>query len=677
MDNLSNSKVKKRNMYSFLVFLLFIFMVFTPHYAQAQKDKTITLNVQNETVETVFMKLSKQTGLKFFYDQNVVNSVPRISLNVKQATLSIVLDKITAQTNLFFNRKNNTISVGRQRNESDAKTTTSRTIKGKVVDETGEAIIGASVLVKGTASGVITDLDGNYTLNNVSDNSVILFSYIGYQSIELKANSKDLAKITLKENSEMLDEVVVLGYGNIRRSDVTGSIASVSAESISKVASSSVADALAGKMAGVQITTADGALDAEISVRVRGGGSITQDNSPLFLVDGFPVDDLSGIPPTDIESIDVLKEASMTAIYGARGANGVVIVTTKNPKVGKTTVQFNSYMQTRTLARKLPVMGNYEFVMAEYEYQMIRKGSDDGFVKNFGYYDDIDLYKYTDTNDWQDGILGGHPLSQYYNITVTGGSEKTKFNLSYNHNKDEGQLIGSGLKRDNIILKLNHELFKNLKLETNSSYRTSTIDGAGTAGTNIVTALRFRPTNGISSGAVLDPDDEGENLDEDGNSLEQKYTPLQENKENYRKRDESLISLKAALVWDVIKGLQFRSEYGISSGYSNDNQFSGALSSTASSAGMNNMPSAKRTKTHKEMYRLANTLTYRNLFRKVHNVNLMVGQEINHSQSDNSYMSARYFPVSITAEAALENFALGTPYQSTSYKSVPNRTASF
>lgn len=677
MDNLSNPKVKKRNMYSFLVFLLFVLMVFTPYNAQAQKEKTITLNVQNETIETVFMKLSKQTGLKFFYDQNVVNSVPRISINVKQAALSTVLDKITAQTNLFFNRKNNTISVGRQRSESDTKTTTSKTIKGKVVDETGEAIIGASILVKGTANGVITDLDGNYTLNNVPDNAVILFSYIGYQSIEQKANSKELAKITLKENSEMLDEVVVLGYGNIRRSDVTGSIASVSAESISKVASSSVADALAGKMAGVQITTADGALDAEISVRVRGGGSITQDNSPLFLVDGFPVDDLSGIPPTDIESIDVLKEASMTAIYGARGANGVVIVTTKNPKVGKTAVQFNSYIQTRTLARKLPVMGNYEFVMAEYEYQMIRKGSDEGFVKNFGYYDDIDLYKYTDTNDWQDGILGGHPLSQYYNVTVTGGNEKTKFNLSYNHNRDEGQLIGSGLKRDNIILKLNHELFKNLKLETNSSYRTSTIDGAGTAGTNIVTALRFRPTNGISSGTVLDPDDEGENLDEDGNSLEQKYTPLQENKENYRKRDESLISLKAALVWDVIKGLQFRSEYGISAGYSNDNQFSGALSSTASSAGMNNMPSAKRTKTHKEMYRLANTVTYRNLFHKVHNVNLMVGQEINHSQSDNSYMSARYFPVSITAEAALENFALGTPYQSTSYKSVPNRTASF
>lgn len=367
----------------------------------------------------------------------------------------------------------------------------------------------------------------------------------------------------------------------------------------------------------------------------------------------------------------------MTAVYGARGANGVVIVTTKNPKIGKTTVQFNSYMQMRTLARKLPVMGNYEFVMVEYEYQMIRKGSDEGFIKNFGYYDDVELYKYTDSTDWQQEILGGNPISQYYNITVNGGNEKTKFNLSYTRNKDEGQLIGSGLTRNNISLKLNHQLFKHLKLETNATYRTRTIDGAGTSGTSIITALRFRPTNGLSTGVTVDPDDDDENIDAEGNSLSQKYTPTEENKQNYRKRDEQALSLKAALVWNVMKGLQFRSEYGISTTHGNDNRFYSPLSSKASSAGMNNMPSAQRTKTHKESYRLANTLTYRNSFKKAHNVNFMLGQEINHAQEDNTFMSAKFFPVSVTAEAALENFALGTPYQSTSYKSAPDRTASF
>ena len=532
--------------------------------------------------------------------------------------------------------------------------------------------------MKGTQLGAITDMEGRYTLRNVPDGATLSFSYIGFQSQDIRASdTRALARVELKEDAELLDEVVVLGYGNIRRSDVTGSIASVSAETLSKVASSSIADAIAGKMAGVQVTTADGALDAEISVRVRGGGSITQDNSPLYLVDGFPVDDLSGIPLTDIESIDVLKEASMTAIYGARGANGVVIITTKNPKIGKTSIQFNSYVQTRTLAKKLPVMDNYEFVMADYEYEMIRKGSDESFIKNFGYYDDIELYKYTDSTDWQDEILGGNPISQYYNVTINGGTEKTKFNLSYTFNDDEGQLIGSGMSRHNINLKLNQELVKNLRLETNATYRTRTIDGAGTAGTSVLTALRYRPTNGLSSDVIEDAESDEENLDEEGNTLNKRYTPLEENEQNYRKRTEQLVDLKAALVWDIVKGLQFRSEYGISTKYSNDNKFYGALSSKASGSGMNNLPSAERTKGYKETYRLANTLTYRNSFNKRHNVNLMVGQEINHSQSEQTFMSARYFPATITAEAALENFALGTPNQSTSSKEAPTRTASY
>ena len=519
----------------------------------------ISLKNREITVKEAMELLKEKSGYSFVFSSADVNTNKRISISTDKATIDDVVKQILqGQNNLTYEIQNKRIIVKKIQSGDKTKNKRIKAI-GKVVDDAGEPIIGATIREQGTTNGTVTGIDGSFSLD-VADNVNLEISYIGYETRKVRAQQGKKLDITMREDANVLDEIVVLGYGNIRRSDVTGSIASVSSESISKVASASVADALAGKMAGVQITTADGALDAEISVRVRGGGSITQDNSPLFLVDGFPVDDLSGIPPTDIESIDVLKEASMTAIYGARGANGVVIVTTKNPKMGKTTVQFNSYLQMRTLARKIPVMNNYEFVMAEYEYQMIRKGSDEGFIKNFGYYDDIDLYKYTNTTDWQDEILGGNPISQYYNITVNGGNEKTKFNLSYTRNKDEGQLIGSGLTRNNINLKLNHQLFKNLKLETNATYRTRTIDGAGTSGTNIVTALRFRPTNGLSAGVAVDPDDDEENLDGDGNSLNQKYTPVEENKQNYRKRDEQALSLKAALVWDVIKGLQFRSE---------------------------------------------------------------------------------------------------------------------
>lgn len=340
----------------------------------AQEKTAVTLNVRNERITNVFNQITRQSGYKFFYDEELVNSTYEVTLKFRNASLEDILRELSRQTGLSFVRNNKTITVGKKENTTDRK---GKTIQGTVIDASGEPIIGATVQVKGTQLGAITDMEGRYTLRNVPDGATLSFSYIGFQSQDIRASdTRALARVELKEDAELLDEVVVLGYGNIRRSDVTGSIASVSAETLSKVASSSIADAIAGKMAGVQVTTADGALDAEISVRVRGGGSITQDNSPLYLVDGFPVDDLSGIPLTDIESIDVLKEASMTAIYGARGANGVVIITTKNPKIGKTSIQFNSYVQTRTLAKKLPVMDNYEFVMADYEYEMIRKGSD-------------------------------------------------------------------------------------------------------------------------------------------------------------------------------------------------------------------------------------------------------------------------------------------------------------
>ena len=549
-------------------------------------------------------------------------------------------------------------------------------VSGTIVDENNEPLIGVTLIVKGASAGTVTNLDGNYTIQ-APENGTLVVSYIGYENQEIKVNKRSKIDVKMKPSAVALDEVVVTGYGSIRRSDITGSVASVSAESISKVAATSVTDALMGKMPGVQITTADGALDAEVNIRVRGGGSITQDNSPLYIVDGFPVDNINNIPPTDIATVDVLKEASMTAIYGARGANGVVVITTKSPKAGKTSIQFNSYLQTRTLAKKLPLMDNYEFVMAEYEYQLVRNGESGvkGFNRNFGFYDDLDLYKYIEPNDWQEDIFGGTPLSQYYNLSIDGGSEKTKFNISFTRNKDEGQMIGSGLARNNIRMRLNHELFKGVKLETNINYMNRTVDGAGTGGTNVKNALCFRPTNGLSNDFAYDYDDE--NLDEAGNSLNSTYTPSEDTEQNYRKKIENKLSLQAALVWDIVNHLQFRSEFGINNDYTEDRRFWGPKSSTARGAGMNNQPSAERTKSHSEGYRLANTLTYRNFFKRAHSVNLMIGQEINHSQTDNTLMSARYFPISITADAALENFALGTPNQSTSFKDTPVRTSSF
>lgn len=257
MNILPNFKRKSGNVYSFLAFLLFVCLLFVPYNIQAQSQNNITLNVQNETVENVFNQLSKQTGLKFFYDQTVVNNAPRVSLSVKDASLQSVLNKISSQTKLYFNRDNNTISVGKQNNLNVGEQVKNKRITGQVVDQAGEPIIGVSVVLKGTANGVITDVDGNYTLSNVPEEGVISFSYIGYQTVELKANNRELAKIILKEDNELLDEVVVVGYGVQRKRDVTTSISSMKASELA-VPVSSVDQALVGKMTGVQVTQPNG-----------------------------------------------------------------------------------------------------------------------------------------------------------------------------------------------------------------------------------------------------------------------------------------------------------------------------------------------------------------------------------------------------------------------------------
>lgn len=218
------------------------------------------------------------------------------------------------------------------------------TVKGTVTDSQGETVIGATVVEKGnTSNGVTTDLDGHFTLT-VAKGKKLVISYIGMETQELDAVAGKELKVVLKDDSQALDEVVVIGYGSKARKDLTGSVGSVSGAKLAAVPVTSAAVALQGKIAGVQVTTVDGAPGADINIRVRGGTSVTQSNDPLYIVDGFQVDNINDIPPTDIASIDVLKDASLTAIYGAKGGNGVVIVTTKSAQQGKITVGVNAQM---------------------------------------------------------------------------------------------------------------------------------------------------------------------------------------------------------------------------------------------------------------------------------------------------------------------------------------------
>ena len=320
-------------------------------------------------------------------------------------------------------------------------------ISGTVLDSGKTPIIGASVLEKGTTNGIITDIDGNFTLS-VSPNGTISISYVGYQTQEIHINGKTVFNITLKEDNELLDEVIVVGYGTMKKSDMTGAISSVDVEELTKRATTNPAEALQGKIAGVNIMKAGGNAGAGVSVKIRGVKSFG-DNEPLYIIDGFP-GDINNVNPSDIQSMEVLKDGAAAAIYGSVAANGVVIITTKNGKKGDTKIDFNTYISFTNVAKKLELLNAAEYKQVHKQmfenYIADNPGTDvtiPAFVTNESSVD----------TDWQDAMMR-KGLSQNYMISIRGGSDNALYSISYNHADEKGIFLGNDYKQDNARMKL-------------------------------------------------------------------------------------------------------------------------------------------------------------------------------------------------------------------------------
>ena len=270
-----------------------------------------------------------------------------------------------------------------------------QTISGNVKDPTGEPVIGATVMEQGTQNGTVTDFDGNFTITLKGKSHKLVFSYVGMQNQTVDVAGKSSINVNMKDDAQMLDEVVAIGYGTVRKKDLTGAVAQVGAKQIENIPVANVSEALTGKMAGVNFTTTEGSPDADVTIRVRGGGSLSQDNSPLYIVDGFPVASISDIAPSEIETIDVLKDASSTAIYGAQGANGVVIVTTKSGKEGNVQVNLNASIGWKKITKELEVLNPYEYAM--YQYELNSGGNKPLTVNttanNYGSWPDLEIWK--------------------------------------------------------------------------------------------------------------------------------------------------------------------------------------------------------------------------------------------------------------------------------------------
>jgi TonB-dependent starch-binding outer membrane protein SusC len=537
-----------------------------------------------------------------------------------------------------------------------------RLIKGRVTDDTGLPLQGVSVIPKGSKTGVQTDKDGNFSITLQGTGSIVLsFSYTGHKPTTVTTDGTAPVSVQLEKNLTTLDDVVVVGYTSVKKKDLTGATSSMRGQDVEKTPVTNIAEAMTGRMAGVQVTTTDGAPGAEIVIRVRGGGSVTQDNSPLYIVDGFPVSNINDIATTDIVNIDILKDASSTAIYGARGANGVVIVTTKSAKGGKTVVSFNSYFQGRTLPKKLEVMSPYEFVLAQYEYARIRSQSEvDNFSKYFGVYDDLELYKAQKGTDWQEELFGGVAISQQHNVSLTGGTDKTKFSFSVTNNDDEGILVGSGYNRTYMNFKLSHEISSKFKFDMASRFTNTITDGAGTSGGSslrISDGINTRPVNGIADQIIIDPTGPDDDYEQFLKSL---VNPIELAAQDYRKKIDKSFNNSVALSWNILSKLIFRSDFTLNLSYGDSKRYYGPLTGESKNNG-GNLPLGEITQYNNMSYRWANTLNYKVKSGSDHDLNLLIGQEVLAGKVKSNFNRSEGFDVSLPPERLFANMALGVP----------------
>jgi len=549
------------------------------------------------------------------------------------------------------------------------------TVTGTVTDDYGP-VIGATVIVQGTTLGCTTDLDGKFTLTNVPDvnKAVLKISFVGMEEVKepLKGRTSGI-NIHMTESASMLEDVVVIGYGTQKRGNLTGSISSVSGKILEKVQTTSAAEAIVGKLPGVQVTTVDGSPDAEVKILVRGGGSITQDNSPLIILDGFEVNSLNDVPPTDIESIEVLKDAASTAIYGARGANGVILVTTKNPTEGRVSVSLNTYVQTKTLSNKLDVMDPYEFVLMQYENARQKSSNPTDFNNKYGHAYEHYIYQGDPGTDWQDEVFGTHPVASYLDLSVNGGTEKAKYKLAFIHQDQPSVMVGNGLKQNNLNASFNLKPFKFLTMEYRTRLLHKEVDGSGTEGVSLLDALRQAPTEGLDEYMTLPEDDTYFDPDQ----LEEvvRFNPKEESEKNYKKRINKSLNTMGALTWEIKKGLTLRNEFGFENNTEEQRKFWGM--GTKNAKNNNNQPMAEWMMKQGTKWQ-TNVLNYNfTLDDDAHDIRLMLGQEIKHQQIKTKTYSTRYFPENTTAEQAFDNLSLGTPYENSSKADSPSRISSF
>ncbi len=432
----------------------------------------IKMPLEEVLVENAFAAIEKSTNFNFVYTNKELKDLTKISLNGENQSLYDILVSISKQTHLEFKQINQNIHV---KKSSLATTNTEpisilieeKSVTGRVLDENGESLPGATVLVVGTTTGTVTDMDGYYTII-VPDGATLMFSYIGYDPSRIAVADQSIINVSLSVDSSSLEEVVVIGYGTVKKSDLTGSVGSVKGDKLMDRSQNNAVKSLQGRVAGVEVLNNQNAPGTGARIRIRGINSISSGVQPLFVIDGIIGGDLNMINPGDIESMEVLKDASSAAIYGARGANGVIMVTTKRGKKNQSQVIYDNFFTVSTLANSVPSLNSTEF-MEIYNRAFDNAAKYDPSGAAQGRYKRANPANYPNLFDssgkplyntnWEDEVYNT-ALGQNHNLAFRGGSNSTAYNVSLGYTNEDGIMMGSGFERFNGKISVDSDVKK-------------------------------------------------------------------------------------------------------------------------------------------------------------------------------------------------------------------------
>ena len=657
----------------------------------------MTITENNSTLLNVLRTIEAQSEFKFFYNEKVdVNK--QVSVEVNQKSITDILDKVLSSTSIKYKVLGRQIALyDKEEMEPFIAEQQGRKVTGKVTDKAGISLPGVSVVVKGTTKGVITDNNGNYSLANIPENATLQFSFVGMKMQELKVGTQTNVNVALVDDAIGIEEVVAIGYGTAKKSDLTGSVASVTAANLKERAVTTFGEALIGQVAGVQIQQINGAPGGEgLSIRVRGTGSITQSSEPLYVVDGYPMEGgaFRLLNPSDIESLQVLKDASSTAIYGSRGANGVVLINTKKGKSGAPSINFNMYGGIQQRENSIEMMNRDQYVdwfidgrnqawldasiisadpnktahtindpmsrrklypSANTQY-LIPDGTS-GSIYNF--MDPASVAQMPD-NNWQNELFRNAKMQQY-ELSVTGGTEKTQYTFAASYMQQDGIAINTDYDRFNFRTNITSQIIDRVQVGINmNAYLSNSSEQANGKDAPIMYALNLPPIyplrndDGTYGSMVRNPEILAGDVSNPIGIAEQIY--------NYRRRNGWMGSLFAE--WEVVDNLKYK--ISVNGGVQDNSQKRYQPSYVDLDGSKAPRPAQGTNEKWTDIdWVIEQTATYQKTFAEKHNLTALAGYTTQKHSYDHSYGEARGFP-----NDNIKTLNAGTMYQLTSDESV-------